>query len=814
MANSFLAIILITGFSGIVAQVLLLRELLVSFYGNELSIGIILANWLLLEGIGSFVVGKKIENIKDKFVAFVSVCIIFSISFPVTIYFARILKLLLGAQFGEGVGIFSIFYSTFALLTPVCVTHGALFTFGCKLYDEGRPRTLEAEDKEGAESISKVYIYETIGTVIGGLVITYLLIPYFNSFQIAVFVALVNFFCSCLLAAKSGKFFTSPLRAASSPSGRIRAGFVRKILTTTSILLLLVSLYFLFSSRIESFHQLSIANQWKGHNVIHYQNSIYGNVSVVKEGEQYTFFSDGIPVVTVPVPDIAFIEDFVHLPMLTHTDPKNVLIISGGAGGVISEILKYNSVERIDYVELDPLILEVVKKFPTVLTSKELANPKVKIHYTDGRYFTKTTDLKYDIVFLGISDMQDLQSNRLFTIEFFDIIKSKLTSTGMVVINLPGSLTYLSEELKKLNLCVITTLKNIFTYIKIIPGDSNLFLCSNSKEIVEISPALLYSRLTHRKIITQLLTLPYIEYRLHSRWVDWFLESLQTTKAGINHVMNNSDHQIGQDAIPMTRSSKVVNYDFKPLGMFFSISYWNAKFSPYLQKFFRAIEEMNLWLPIASIGIFTMLILIVHFTHLYTLHHFAIPYLIATTGFVGMIFQLVLIFGFQVLYGYLYHQIGLLITAFMVGIVIGSILSARFLNRIRNHITALLRIELTIILFSGILVLILNLLKYSSQPVVFSTLPVLFLLLCFISGFLVGAEFPLGNKVYLQNTQNISATAGLLYASDLFGGWIAGIVSSVVFLPVLGLAQTCLIAMVLKVTSTVIFALQLIRIKK
>ena len=50
----FIAAIIIMGFSGIVAQILLLRELLITFFGNELSIGIILANWLILEAAGSF----------------------------------------------------------------------------------------------------------------------------------------------------------------------------------------------------------------------------------------------------------------------------------------------------------------------------------------------------------------------------------------------------------------------------------------------------------------------------------------------------------------------------------------------------------------------------------------------------------------------------------------------------------------------------------------------------------------------------------------------------------------------------------------
>ncbi len=75
----FLSAVLTLGFSGMVAQVLLLREILVIFQGNELTIGIVLGNWLVLEAIGSFFLGKKIEKIKLKIEAFVAVQLLVSV---------------------------------------------------------------------------------------------------------------------------------------------------------------------------------------------------------------------------------------------------------------------------------------------------------------------------------------------------------------------------------------------------------------------------------------------------------------------------------------------------------------------------------------------------------------------------------------------------------------------------------------------------------------------------------------------------------------------------------------------------------------
>jgi hypothetical protein len=58
--------LIIMGISGTTAQIILLRELLISFFGNELTLGIILANWLILEAIGSFIIGKSVEKIEEK----------------------------------------------------------------------------------------------------------------------------------------------------------------------------------------------------------------------------------------------------------------------------------------------------------------------------------------------------------------------------------------------------------------------------------------------------------------------------------------------------------------------------------------------------------------------------------------------------------------------------------------------------------------------------------------------------------------------------------------------------------------------------
>ena len=759
MKKSLISALVVMGFSGIIAQILVLRELLITFYGNELSIGIILANWLILEAFGCFFLGRMVERLKIPLQGFVSLIIIFSLSFPLAIYFTRILKEIIGVTAGEGLGLIQMFYSSFFILLSVSISHGALFTFGCNIYS--------LYFKPDAISIGRVYIYETVGTIIGGITLNYLLIPYFHSFQAALGVALINLIIAIFLVNP----FWRDSQQKTSP----------RILTIISLIFLLLSGFLIFTQGADKIHWLSIRNQWKNQDLLHYQNSIYGNVVVTKRGEQYTFFSDGIPIITAPTPDIAFVEEFVHLPMLAHPNPEKVLILSGGAGGVISEPLKHPSVERIDYVELNPLILKTVKSFPTNLTEFELNNPKVTTEHIDGRMFLKKSSDKYDLILLGLSNPSDLQVNRFFTKELFALAKERLKEEGILVVNLTGSLTYLSEELKNLNACIVNTLKSVFPYLKIIPGDSvNFFLASASKDISLVNHEQLSQRLKEREIQINLLTTAHIEYKLHSRWLNWFLKSLEG-------------------------GTEKINQDFRPLGVFFSLSYWNAQFSPYMKVLFRWFERVNLLLFLFILILVITLVSLIIIAGKKGFFSTSIPFCITTTGFAGMIFDLALIFTFQALYGYAFHWIGLLVTAFMAGTALGAIAMISFLSRIKEEFAVLIKTELAIILFSAILPLtFMSFHPYLHHPIIFFLLKVVFLVLSFLSGFLIGVQFPLANKIYLDESLNLSRTAGLLYSADLLGGWVSGIFGGIVLLPVLGLFGACMLVVILKISSLIV----------
>ena len=753
--------LLLMGLSGITAQIVLLRELLVSFLGNELTLGVILANWMILVAIGSFLIGKSVEKVDKKIEFFVVFQLVFSLAFPFAIFLCRIFKNILLTTPGEALGFAPIWYSSFTILLPVSLPYGALFTYGCKLYSQ--------YGKDEASSVGKVYLFETIGSIIGGLLLTFLMIQYLNSFEIAFLISLMNPLIATFLL---------------PPIPKARFFSFRNILFSVSIFIVLFFVYLLLTPSAKKIDSFSINSQWRNLNVIHNENSIYGNISVTQRGEQFTFYNDGVPSITTPIPDIASIEDFVHFPMLFHKKPESVLILSGGAGGMIHEILKY-PVTHVDYVELDPLLLKLVQRFSTPLTQSELSDQRVKIHYQDSRLFTQRTGERFDIIFIGLSAPQALQTNRLFSLEFFSTAKRKLNPNGILVLSLPGSLTYISPELRDLNGCILDTLKSVFGSVRIIPGDVNLYLASDSYPLDQVTPEEVAERLEERKIQTSLVKKNYIEYRLHRRWLQWYWKSMEGRKIHINS-------------------------DFRPLGVFFNLSYWNALFSPYLTGIFKWFEGFHLTFTLIKIILITIILSII-FIKMPQYSKHSVTYSIFTTGLTGMIFSLALIFTFQTFYGFLYHQIGLLVAIFMAGIASGSFFITNLFDRMKNDSLLFLKTEIAIILFSILLPFaFLTPSHHLEDKVVYVILYGAILIMSFLSGMFTGIQFPLAVKIYLDNPSRkgkLGQTAGLLYGADLFGGFFGGLLGGVFLLPLLGLKETCFMMAMIKISSGLLFFL-------
>lgn len=124
-------------------------------------------------------------------------------------------------------------------------------------------------------------------------------------------------------------------------------------------------------------------------------------------------------------------EMMTHVPMAVHSDPRKILVIGGGDGGVIRELTRYEKIERIDMVEIDPLVVEVSKKY-LPQTACRLDDPRVHIYYEDGLRFIRSVHEEYDLIIVDCSDPGG-PGEGLFTKEFYGSCYKALKDDGIMV---------------------------------------------------------------------------------------------------------------------------------------------------------------------------------------------------------------------------------------------------------------------------------------------------------------------------------------------------------------------------------------------
>jgi len=753
----FVLAFILMGFTFTITQVMVIRELLVIFIGNELSTAIILANWLLLEAAGSFLLGKRAGELGLGKRSYAFLQMLVSILLPLTIYGIRSLRDIMGLAVGEGASLVAIFSWTAPILAPLGVVDGIMFAVGCRLHSDRAER--------GASSVGEVYLLEAVGAGGGGALYTFFLIPFFTSFQVAFFLGTANLISALLLISGDEEKSTG--------KNKVLAGSLWGILVVNVLLLILPGAQVLEKN--------STARQWRGLQVLDSRWSPYGNVTVGRREEQLTFFANGVPVCNAPVPDIALVEEMVHYPLLFIPSPRRVLIIGGGFGGVIGEVLK-QPVDEVHYTEIDPLIIRLIKENLTPLTRPEIENPRLHIHNLDGRLFIKTASEKFDGIILNLPSPLTLELNRYYTVEFFNEISKALTGEGVLSVSIPGSETYLSPELRDLNLCLIRSLREVFPSVPVIPGDVNFILASASKDSGPLLPELFIGRLRERKIDTHFLTESQIRLKLDPQRRNWLEGSLRRGEA------------------------VKLNRDANPSGLYYGIAYWNAQFHPFVQTLWGKVKELRLWHLALLLFLLTCGAFPLRRKSEEERARGALICLVAASGFFGIAFSVLLIFSFQTLYGYAYHWIGLLIAAFMTGLALGSWTMTRNLGKIRRFFLTMVGIEILMVLFATMGIILLTLL-YSpawGQRLI-SGMRSTFLLLSGLAGYLVGLEFPLSSVIFSGRGEGVTQTAGILYAADLFGAWAGSLLVGVLFMPVLGILQTCAVILFLKLASLAMF---------
>lgn len=691
------------GVSAFLTQVTLMRELLAVFSGNELIFGIVLGNWLLLTGLGS-ALGRTAPKLRHPVAVLIVAQVAIALVPIADVFLLRVLRNVVFLR-GAAVGVTETVASCFVLLAPYCLVAGYLLTLA----------TLILVSKQEAASIGQVYFLDNVGDIVGGLLFSFVLVFWLNHVQILYVPALVNL----LLAAMT--------------AWALRR---RRLLAATAVVALgLIALLLRYD-----LDAISTETQYAGQRIVFKGNSPYGSLLVTQSSGQYNFIENG--VVLFATHNVEQVEETVHYAMAQRPGAKRVLLISGGIAGTAKEILKY-PVQAVDYVELDPLVLEVGRTyFPG-----SLDDPRIHVINTDGRRFVRQTDRRYDVVIVDVPDPSTSQINRFYTQEFFHEVRTRLTPEGVLAISLGQYENYLSAELARLIGVAHRTLRQEFRNVLILPPGRVYFLASQGPLTTDIAGQLEAAR---------------IRTHLHRSYLGAVLSADRLAEVR---------RAVSEEA--------PVNKDFSPILYYYHLRYWISQFQ-------------------VSFGLLAAGLLAVLLVALVEIR--PVSFAILTTGLTASALEVVLLIGFQILFGSLYYQVGLIVTMFMIGLGAGSWSMNRMLpQRGRRDLAAL---QFATAAYAALLPLaLIGLGRIGENQTVATASQIVVPLLTLLLGCLVGLEFPLAGKV---DFETVTSTAGRLYTADYLGAALGALLVSTLLIPILGVASVCVLVAGLSLASGLI----------
>ncbi|HZK55836.1 MAG TPA: polyamine aminopropyltransferase [Desulfosporosinus sp.] len=159
--------------------------------------------------------------------------------------------------------------------------------------------------------------------------------------------------------------------------------------------------------------------------------SEFQRIDVFNSQEFGNFFTlDGLMMVTEK-DEFIYHDMIVHVPMATNPKIKKVLVIGAGDGGTIRELTRYNTIEHIDMVEIDKMVVDVCREY-LQQTACKLDDPRVQMYFEDGLRFVRSKENAYDLIIVDSTDPFG-PGEGLFTREFYGNCFKALKDDGILV---------------------------------------------------------------------------------------------------------------------------------------------------------------------------------------------------------------------------------------------------------------------------------------------------------------------------------------------------------------------------------------------
>ncbi len=482
-----------------------------------------------------------------------------------------------------------------------------------------------------------------------------------------------------------------------------------------------------------------------GRRVLYAGTSPYGRLVVTGRAGQVDFLANGLPVATSR--DVRRVEETVHYAMAQRPDAGRVLLLGGGYTGTAREVVQYPRA-RVDYVELDPQIIAAARRF----LPGRLDHPRIAVHAADGRQFVRAARGAYDVAVVDVPDPATGQLNRLYTVEFFGELHRALSAGGVAAVSIGSYHNVVSDELAGMVATLRRSLATAFGNVLVLPGARVVVLASDGELTADIA-----ARVAGAGVEAEYATDALLRGTLTP---DRLAELDRATAAGGD-----------------------LNRDFSPVLYYQHLRYWLSRFRPRMGALVlvagAALAVWMLSLRPVTLAVFG-------------------------TGFAASAGHLVILLGFQIVHGTVYHQVGLLVTVFMAGLALGGHLAGRRLVRGRPR-RQLAWLALAAAAVTACLPVVLaSLASLAAGGWAWLSGAVGFPAVTLILATLVGMAFPVAARADFRGP---AATAGRLYAADYIGACVGALLVGTVLVPLAGLTGVCLLAAGLPAAGAAVVAI-------
>ncbi len=486
--------------------------------------------------------------------------------------------------------------------------------------------------------------------------------------------------------------------------------------------------------------------RWNHPDLMESLDSEYCRLTVTRSGGQTVLYQNDVLIADS---QSVSADELVHLVGLQHPNPRQVMILEGSAEGLAGEASRHRP-DQIDQIEIDPAVIRLTRMYMTEDFLASGPQVSIHIHIQDPRQYLLRSDNAYDLIISGCAEPSNALANRFFTQTFFKWCQARLTPGGVLGFRLNSSENFWSPALAYRNASVVAALVSVFRYVLVLPGSVNVVLASQSDLITD--PQILVARYRDRALKTRLVTPPYLEYVLSSDRL-----------AEISRMLAD------QTAPP--------NTDDRPVCYALTTWIWLSRLMPAL-----AHQNISGWIQaVLRYGwiavVFIILACGIGMNRL-AAGGGSLAYAAAGfAGFGGMMLESAMMLHYQTQSGALYQNMGILFTAFMLGMAAGAVTTLNLMKRLRGRSVSRSVDAMLFFLPAAVCLGWAGMLHLSNVPNLILMAPLLA-----ASGF--------GVSVIFTRYAHDPGRSRALYAADVAGGGIGALVCGVLLFPLLGLSRS------------------------